>query len=319
MKALVSIIIPIYNRISLIEETLRSIQNQSYTNWECILVDDHSTDGTYSFLQGFVKLDSRFKLFSRPNFLLKGANACRNYGFNKSKGLYVKWYDSDDIMLEKHLETAVNTLESSSYNFVVVDSVNFNHNTGEILGRHYNWLRDDLKISALNFANYSNAWTTLDFVAIRDTLNITFDERLKSGQEYNFFVRFLIDYVKGQGHFIDEILSHRRIHRDSIGNRYSNLNAKSKLKERLDVEYLTLKAIEESKNKSIISFFLKTSIDLSYTLAKEHSSLRYIGGITRRVLLNLGFINAVSYFLSIILGLTLKKGHKFYKLAKKDL
>lgn len=50
MKALVSIIIPIYNRISLIEETLRSIQNQSYTNWECILVDDHSTDGTYSFL-----------------------------------------------------------------------------------------------------------------------------------------------------------------------------------------------------------------------------------------------------------------------------
>ena len=98
MRHLVSIIIPIFNRAHLIKETLNSILNQSYTNWECILVDDGSTDKTKETILKYCQNDSRISYFERPQQMLKGANSCRNYGFENSKGYYIQWFDSDDLM-----------------------------------------------------------------------------------------------------------------------------------------------------------------------------------------------------------------------------
>ncbi|MFT5892137.1 MAG: glycosyltransferase involved in cell wall biosynthesis, partial [Dokdonia sp.] len=103
MDVKISIIIPAYNREAIIGETLRSIQKQTFTNWECIVVDDGSSDATFQVVTAFAKADSRIKLHKRPEQLLKGANACRNYGFEMSEGAYVNWFDSDDLMLETHL------------------------------------------------------------------------------------------------------------------------------------------------------------------------------------------------------------------------
>lgn len=101
--ATVSIVIPSYNRSYLIAETLESILAQSYEKWECIVVDDHSTDNTEEVVAGFTARDSRIRYARRPSDRPKGANACRNYGFEISNGNYINWFDSDDIMAPDHL------------------------------------------------------------------------------------------------------------------------------------------------------------------------------------------------------------------------
>ncbi|MDC0637800.1 glycosyltransferase, partial [Flavobacteriaceae bacterium] len=108
MNPLVSIIIANYNRAHLIEETLDSIKNQSYTFFECIIVDDGSTDNSVNVVQNWIQGDERFQFFKRPKSIRKGANACRNWGFKeKSKGDLIKFFDSDDIMLKDHIKISV--------------------------------------------------------------------------------------------------------------------------------------------------------------------------------------------------------------------
>lgn len=101
---LVSVIIPTYNRAHLIGETLDSVLVQSYINWECIVVDDGSTDETALLLNEYCEKDARFQYQKRPNGRPKGANVCRNYGFELSKGEYVNWFDDDDVMLEDFIK-----------------------------------------------------------------------------------------------------------------------------------------------------------------------------------------------------------------------
>ncbi|MCM2302197.1 MAG: glycosyltransferase, partial [Flavobacteriaceae bacterium] len=90
---LVSIIIPTFNRAHLIGETLDSILAQTYTNWECIVVDDGSSDNTHIVVGQYVAKDSRIKYVHRPEHMLKGPSSCRNYGFELSKGEYINWFD----------------------------------------------------------------------------------------------------------------------------------------------------------------------------------------------------------------------------------
>ncbi|MBT8394715.1 MAG: glycosyltransferase [Bacteroidia bacterium] len=114
MNDLISIIIPVYNRQTIIVETLDSILSQSYKNWECLLVDDGSADNTLKTLKSFAENDTRFKLFERPQHLTKGANACRNYGFSQAKGQYINWFDSDDLMEPDFLKQKVNAFTKTT-------------------------------------------------------------------------------------------------------------------------------------------------------------------------------------------------------------
>lgn len=100
---MISILMPIYNRETLIVETLQSIINQSFVEWECIIVDDGSTDKTAEVVEAFIKKDSRFIFLKRPEHLAKGPSACRNYAYEASKGQYIQFFDSDDIMHPNHL------------------------------------------------------------------------------------------------------------------------------------------------------------------------------------------------------------------------
>ena len=97
-NSLVSIIIPTYNRAHLISETLHSIIAQTYTYWECIVVDDGSTDNTEEILKNYIKKDKRFQYHQRPKDKPKGANACRNYGISISNGDFLLVMDSDDLL-----------------------------------------------------------------------------------------------------------------------------------------------------------------------------------------------------------------------------
>ena len=102
-----SIVIPVYNGEKYLKEALTSVQKQTYLNWECIVVDDGSTDSSVTIAELFALHDNRFKIFQRPNGLPKGANSCRNFGFNQTSGSIVNWFDADDYMLPEFIETKI--------------------------------------------------------------------------------------------------------------------------------------------------------------------------------------------------------------------
>ena len=101
----ISVVIPTYNREKLLPKTLLSIISQSYSNWECIIVDDFSTDNTKKEIQKYINKDSRFKYVI--NDRKKGAQGARNAGLLKANGEFIVFFDSDDIMhplfFEKHM------------------------------------------------------------------------------------------------------------------------------------------------------------------------------------------------------------------------
>lgn len=111
-NSLISIIIPTYNRAHLIIETLDSIVVQTYTNWECIVVDDGSTDGTDMLLNDYIKKDNRFKYLI--NERTKGAQGARNTGLLSSKGDFLQFFDSDNIMYPQHLKMKMDAFQQNA-------------------------------------------------------------------------------------------------------------------------------------------------------------------------------------------------------------
>lgn len=132
MSTLVTIIIPTYNRAHLLRETLNSVCAQTYPYWECIIVDDGSTDDTLEILNQFVEVDSRFKVFKRPNLFKKGPSGCRNFAFQLSLGKFIQFFDSDDIMHPDHLLKKMQLLNNSEVDFVVCKLKSFSTNQGDV-------------------------------------------------------------------------------------------------------------------------------------------------------------------------------------------
>jgi glycosyltransferase involved in cell wall biosynthesis len=96
-----SIIIPTYNRADLIIESIKSIQNQKLIDWECIIVDDGSTDNTKTVIEDIIRQDSRIKYVYQEN---AERSAARNNGIRNSSGEYICFLDSDDHFIDDHLE-----------------------------------------------------------------------------------------------------------------------------------------------------------------------------------------------------------------------
>jgi len=110
-NVIVSVIIPTYNRSSLLMDSLRSVEQQSLRNLECIIIDDGSTDDTEDIVNIFIEKDSRFKYFKRSAEYTKGACGSRNMGFDLSIGKYIQYLDDDDLLSRDKLELQVNKLE----------------------------------------------------------------------------------------------------------------------------------------------------------------------------------------------------------------
>jgi glycosyltransferase involved in cell wall biosynthesis len=106
MNPVVSIIVPLYNRVDLVAQTIASVQGQTYPHWELIVVDDGSTDGANLVAQAYAHRDERIKLCYRDREP-KGAPTCRNIGVEKSTGSYVIFLDSDDMLAPFCLEHRV--------------------------------------------------------------------------------------------------------------------------------------------------------------------------------------------------------------------
>lgn len=110
----VSIIVPSYNRRDFISETLDSVLAQTFSSWECIIVDDGSIDDTEAILQPYLT-DSRIRYEIRPCTMKKGANSCRNYGFKIARGEYIKFLDSDDLLTPDCIAEQLDILDASGH------------------------------------------------------------------------------------------------------------------------------------------------------------------------------------------------------------
>ena len=111
MKRKVSIITPVYNSEKYIEETIKSVLQQTYTNIEVIIVDDGSTDNSGSICDSFSMLDDRIIVSHTKN---QGPVRARNYAIGLATGEYILPVDSDDKIASKYVEEAVGILESNS-------------------------------------------------------------------------------------------------------------------------------------------------------------------------------------------------------------
>ena len=106
-KALVSIIIPTFNRSQFIGDAIDSILSQTYNNWECLVIDDGSTDDTASVIAKYCDSDARVTFSIRPETLPNGVNGARNYGVHLSKGDFIAFCDDDDFWLPDKLEKQI--------------------------------------------------------------------------------------------------------------------------------------------------------------------------------------------------------------------
>lgn len=112
---LVSIIMPSYNCGRFVEETIHSVQAQTYQNWEIIFVDDYSTDDTISIISELQEKDPRIRLYR--NNCNSGAAVSRNNALREAKGRWIAFLDSDDLWDPMKLEKQVRFMEENGYAF----------------------------------------------------------------------------------------------------------------------------------------------------------------------------------------------------------
>lgn len=115
MQKLVSVIIPVYNVVEYLQQSVESILNQTYESLQVILIDDGSTDGSSQLVDMMKKNDNRIKTIHKKN---EGLSAARNLGLGLARGEYAYFFDSDDLAESNLIEEAVNFLEENNADFV---------------------------------------------------------------------------------------------------------------------------------------------------------------------------------------------------------
>jgi len=139
---LISVIVPSYNYGHLISETLSCLQSQTYENWECLVVDDGSTDNTEEVVSSLMDLDPRIRYLRQDN---QKQAAARNTGIQNSKGAYFQFLDADDLIEPRKLELHNSYLEEHAEIDIVYSGVRYfrSENPNErLLSRRYSMWED---------------------------------------------------------------------------------------------------------------------------------------------------------------------------------
>jgi glycosyltransferase involved in cell wall biosynthesis len=185
----ISIVIPFFNRLDDIKLTLRSVKQQIYPDWECLLVDDGSTAEIVSSVKAIIGDEERIKFLSRSDNRKKGANACRNIGIENATGEYVALLDSDDEWMPERLTNLVDFIKSNEYpdglysGAMIFDGTTVKKRTSRAIHKD-----EDIIDFILSHETFSQTST----LVIKTDLgkDILFDEDLKRHQDFDFFIRF---------------------------------------------------------------------------------------------------------------------------------
>lgn len=265
----VSIILPTYNRIHLLRETLNSIFYQNFENWECIIVDDDSSENVFEIVQEFILKDSRFVFYSRPENLPKGANSCRNYGFEKASGDFIQWFDSDDIMLEDFLSTKINQFTND---LELVITSGYIWNSEKETKEAIELFHSDIHLFE-NFVQWKIKVLTPS-VLFRKSFLIgkkLFDTSIKRGQEAEFLSRIFFNLEISKFKIVSKYLFLYRQHSDSITFENSSYNSELK-KSSLYILTENFKRAEQIKSDVLLDFLKKQIINLFFLCIQNNDS-----------------------------------------------
>ncbi|SHG11509.1 Glycosyltransferase involved in cell wall bisynthesis [Flavobacterium micromati] len=211
---IVTIIMATYNRAHFIAEMLRSIQKQSFSNWECLIIDDGGTDNTLEIITPILNDDSRFSYHSRTANYQKGLPGTRNYGLDLAKGEYIIFFDDDDIIHPDNLKIVVSVIKSNNADFCHYQKHSFQNirpdmaTTQIIVEGNIN--KDAIKkviTQEIGLASCTVLWTKECFA------NIRFNESLMYAEEWECYIRIISENFKGV--IISNVLYYNRKHSNS--------------------------------------------------------------------------------------------------------
>lgn len=209
MNDLVSILTPTYNTEKFIRATLESVQNQTYKNWEMILVDDASTDQTVSVIEEFVQNDSRIKLFKLDKN--SGNGFARNAALDKASGKYIAYLDSDDLWCSDKLEKQIQFLKTNNlhFTFSYYDSIDEEGNSLKRMVESPN----PLTYKQLFFCNYVGNLTAIYDVEYFGKIKLESSEKR---QDWRIWLTILKQIKTAEA--IPEPLAFYRIRKNSISS-----------------------------------------------------------------------------------------------------
>lgn len=206
-NSLVTVIIPCFNSEKFISETIQSVQNQTYENWEIILVDDASTDKTISIINEIMTADNRIQLFKLNSN--SGTGIARNFALTKANGRYISFLDADDLWKPQKLEKQIHFLEENNlfFTFSFYDCIDEN-------GKHLNKRIESpkkLSFRQLFFCNYVGNLTGIYDVDYFGKITIS---SIRKRQDWMHWLTILKKIKTAQP--IPESLAYYRIRQDSI-------------------------------------------------------------------------------------------------------
>lgn len=269
MKNVISIIIPVYNQEKYLAETLNSVLNQSYSNWECILVNDGSADNSVSVINQYLAKDNRFSFINSEN---KGVSHARNLALKQVKGDYILFLDGDDIIHPEKLQMAISNFEQNTDLSIVFNTTNYFQDTIE------NVLFDiKLDTALVNFNGILFYWgekitIPIHSAIIQKTLfdGIEFNTNLTAQEDWLVWLRLF--QKKPKVFILDEVLSYYRKHNTSrtqtVSLKEDHFKALQIFENYIDLEdykLLLLHQVKRYYNKSYDSIYKLNAIKESKT------------------------------------------------------
>ncbi|SFN33180.1 glycosyltransferase family 2 protein [Salegentibacter flavus] len=286
----ISIIIATYNRAHLITESLATIQNQTYRNWECLIIDDGSSDGTAVVVDEFINEDSRFSYHKRKEKYKKGLPGCRNQGLDLAQGAHVIFFDDDDIVHPENLQYCIDLKKEKHCSFIRYDKKPFKDSKEikfkSIKDSHVTQFGigdlNDMVTGKIPFASCCVMWDRRCFAKER------FNEDLMYAEEWECYSRILSQGFKGIT--TDAVLYFNRKHANSNTGHFQNKDPekiKSKIKaSELIIENLASKNLFSSALKN---YFIRLGFQLNSKRIIE-KALRYSeAGLLERMKYKFGY------------------------------
>jgi glycosyltransferase involved in cell wall biosynthesis len=210
----VSVIIPTYNRAHLLTQAIDSVLNQTFTDFELIIVDNYSGDNTESVVKSYK--DKRIRYFKNQNRGLIGVN--RNYGIQESKGEYISFLDDDDLWLPEKLDKQVKLLDSNPGLGLVYSDIYIIGSNGNVLKDTYFHNVKPFRGNVFNELLVTNFISNLTVMVRREALSRVgmFDLKYVIAQDYDLWLRIARDYTID---FIEQPLAKYRLHIESASQK----------------------------------------------------------------------------------------------------
>lgn len=221
---LVSIIVPCYNQAQYLDEALQSVLVQTHINWECIIVNDGSTDHTEEVVKRWVSKDSRFVCLKKEN---RGLSSARNAGLEAAKGDYIQFLDSDDYIVKTKLELSLEGLQDETDTIVISNFNMFTENINDLQNPFCNLKAENFNFKSLLFGwDYEfNIPIHCGFFRKKIFDDFRFPEDLKAKEDWIFW---LVSFqVEPNVIFIDKSLAYYRIHKTSMTKDFKLMEASS--------------------------------------------------------------------------------------------